>query len=543
MSAGRILLLLLVTGAVAAPLALPAIELVRRPAGWSALGEAGRIVPLAGHSLLLAAGAVALAVPPGTFAAVLLERGRVPGSTVVRGLVTCGLFVPLPIYAAGWQAAVGTTGLPDAGGWRPWREGLVPAVWVHAVAGLPWVIWIVSLALRTADPRLEDDAMLAGGPRAVLRWVLWPRVRLAAVAAACWVGVQALTEIAVTDLMMVRTFAEEVYFQFVGNPAGVSAAVAVTVPAWVLSAAAAVWVARRAAGSLPTETELTRRPLLTGRRSRVIAGLGLWSTTVVLVGWPLAALAVRAGGIEAVVRVARVHGPTLADSLLWSAVAGLLTAALALGACWFARQSRCLGGVVLILVALAWVTPAPLVGLGLKQAIDLLLCAEEAVLAAVGAEPEFPPLRSLLYDQPSPVPAVWAQLIRFFPVAVAVVWPAVRAIPRAFLDVAALDGGRRAVWRGVVWPFVRPAFVRAAVAVGVLALGEVVVSKLVQPPGRQSFAQQLFNAMHYGADATVAAMSLLQVAAVTVACGVFVSSKAGHGLRVILRILTGGLRV
>src|SRR5262249_58537981 len=95
-------------------------------------------------------------------------------------------------------------------------------------------------------------------------------------------------------------------------------------------------------------------------------------------------------------------------------------------------------------------------------------------------------------------------------------------IPQGFLDAAALDGGRPAVWRGVVWPFVRPAFAQAAVVVGVLALGEVVASKLVQPPGRQSFAQELFNQMHYGADATVAAMSLLQITATAGMCGLFV---------------------
>jgi iron(III) transport system permease protein len=73
----------------------------------------------------------------------------------------------------------------------------------------------------------------------------------------------------------------------------------------------------------------------------------------------------------------------------------------------------------------------------------------------------------------------------------------------------------------VVWPLCRGAAFRAAVAVAVLCLGEVVASKLVQPPGRQSFAQQLFNEMHYGADATVAAMSLVQIGVTAAGCGLF----------------------
>src|SRR5207237_8784187 len=118
--------------------------------------------------------------------------------------------------------------------------GLLPAVWVHGVAGVPWVAAFVAVGLRTTDPRLEEDARLAGGTRAVVRGVLWPRVRAFALVGGCWVAVQVLTESVVTDVLMVRTFAEEVYFQLVGNPAGVSAAVAVALPAWVGPAATAL---------------------------------------------------------------------------------------------------------------------------------------------------------------------------------------------------------------------------------------------------------------------------------------------------------------
>jgi iron(III) transport system permease protein len=168
---------------------------------------------------------------------------------------------------------------------------------------------------------------------------------------------------------------------------------------------------------------------------------------------------------------------------------------------------------LLVLTAVAWVTPAPVAGLGLKTLIGWLVSAEDAVL---GRDLAFAPVRSLLYDQPSPLPEVWAHLLRFFPVAVAVLWPAVRAVPRELVEAATLDGGPRAAWRAAVWPGVRRAFAVAAVAVALLSLGEVVAAKLVQPPGRHGFAQELFDAMHYGADSTVAAMCLLQVAVLAV---------------------------
>ena len=45
------------------------------------------------------------------------------------------------------------------------------------------------------------------------------------------------------------------------------------------------------------------------------------------------------------------------------------------------------------------------------------------------------------------------------------------------------------------------------------------------------FAQELFNAMHYGADTTVAALCLLQIAVTAVLCGVLMilSGRARTG--------------
>ena len=56
--------------------------------------------------------------------------------------------------------------------------------------------------------------------------------------------------------------------------------------------------------------------------------------------------------------------------------------------------------------AVAWVTPAPLVGLGLKQAIDILLSLEDAVLAAfaridgvkVTVHKPHSPIAAIFYD-------------------------------------------------------------------------------------------------------------------------------------------------
>ena len=221
-----------------------------RGGAWA---EADRLAGLAGNTLALAAGACLVAVPAGTLAGAWRSNGpRVPGRGVLRWLVLVGLFVPLPVYAVAWQVVLGAwlpplSLEPGQVAWRPWGQGLLPAAWVHGMAGLPWVVWIVSAGLRTADRGLEEDALLTGGPATVFRRVLLPRAALAAVAAAGWVAVQAATEIPVTDAMMVRTFAEEVYTQFVAASGGLAGAVAVTLPAWVAAVLVGGWVARSAA--------------------------------------------------------------------------------------------------------------------------------------------------------------------------------------------------------------------------------------------------------------------------------------------------------
>src|SRR5207248_651834 len=56
------------------PLALPFLDLLRHPAAWRAWGEWGRLFVLARGTLLLVVGTLALVLPVGLVAAVLLYR-------------------------------------------------------------------------------------------------------------------------------------------------------------------------------------------------------------------------------------------------------------------------------------------------------------------------------------------------------------------------------------------------------------------------------------------------------------------------------------
>jgi iron(III) transport system permease protein len=509
------------------PLAGPAIAAVRAardvPVGWV------RLAGLAGNTLALAAVACAVAVPTGVLSALALERVKFPGRGVARALVVATLFVPLPVVAVAWQVLLGAwwrpLGLaPGEVAWQPWAAGLLPAGVIHGAAGWPWVTVTTAVVLRRTDPQLEEEALLEGGAATVLRRVLRPRLLIGAAAGGAWVGVQALTEIAVTDMVMVRTFAEEVYTQQVVASEGIGATLAVTTLPWLALVGVGMLAAWRGVARLAEPgSESSARP---------VAPLPEWCRASAVAG-PVASLAlfallpagalvwVAGGGRSAegwtaaffaaeMRKVFMTDGVIFAGSCGVALVAGVVTVSLAITATWGASRAR---GVALAVGAVAVtlaLTPGPVVGLGLKRAIGAAVDAESGVIQALGVSPDFPPLRSAFYDQPSPLPAVAASVVRFFPLALLIVTPAFLAVAREVRDAVRLDGlGVVAEWRRVVGPAVKPAAFVAVIAVAALSLGEVSASKLVNPPGRDASILRLFDQMHYGADTTVAALALL----------------------------------
>jgi iron(III) transport system permease protein len=550
----RLAVALLLLVAAAVPLSLPILDLLRYPGAWAAWAESGRLLQLGRTTLLLVGGTLLLALPAGTAAAILLYRTDLPGRRLLRLLAVLTLFVPLPLFASGWEAAVGSGGYlpvavwtrlapndPDLGPggafWKPWGQGLTAAVWIHAVAALPWVLVLVGQGLRWVERDLEEDALTAAGPWRVLFAVTLRRSRAAIAAAGLWVALQTATEVTVTDILQVRTFAEEVYTQFVRpepDPtaqtaqAVVARAVAVSLPAVLVTWLLIVAAARSWERSLPPRATLAAPPLqfrLGRARWPLLAGMLL--AVGLLAGVPVASLVWKAGlggnpphwapaTLASYLGSAlRVRGRMIVGNLQMALITGALTALLGLVICWLAAERRWFRLGVLSLMAAAWALPGPVIGFGLKDTFSLLMRATGSNWVA-----------TLLYYGPSSVPVAWAWLLRFLPCAVALLWPVVRLLPPELRDAARVDGaGPLQEFRHVVWPLTSLPFVWASLAVAVLSLGELSASKLAAPPGSETFAHQIWNQMHYGVTNDVAAHCLVLLAgvavggAVVVACG------------------------
>jgi iron(III) transport system permease protein len=536
------------------PLSLPFLDLLRYPGAWAAWAESGRLLHLGRTTLLLVGGTLLLALPAGTAGAILLYRTDLPGRGLLRFLAVLTLFVPLPLVASGWEAALGSGGwlpvavwnrlapndpdLASGGGfWKPWGQGVSAAAWIHAVAAVPWVLVLVGQGLCWVERELEEDALTAAGPWRVLFAVTLRRSLAALTAAALWVGLQTATEVTVTDVMQVRTFAEEVYTQFVRpepDPTAATAqavvarAVAVSIPAVLLTWLLIVGAARSWERCLPPLATLSAPPLQfrLGRARWPLLAVMLLAIGA-LAGVPLVSLVWKAGVggnpahwspavlLSHVAAAVRVRSAMVAGNLQLVLVTGAVTGLLGLVVCWLAVGCRPFRLGVLSLMAVAWALPGPVIGIGLKDTFALLM-------TATGSDW----LATLLYYGPSPVPVAWAWLLRFFPCAVALLWPVVRLLPPELRDAARVDGATPLQeFRHVVWPLTSVPFVRAALAVAVLSLGELGASKLTETPGSTTFAHEIFSQMHYGVTNDVAAHCLVLLTAVIVggsvvaACG------------------------
>jgi iron(III) transport system permease protein len=548
----RLTLAVLLILTVALPAAMPFLELLQRKEGWQVWAEGERLLFLAGNTLGLVLGTLALALPAGIIAAVVLYRTDLPLRRAVRFLTLLTLFIPLPLFTTAWQGALGTGGwlpvavwsapppgdpdiAPSGSAWKPWAQGLGAAIWVHAMAGLPWVIVLAGQGLCWVERGLEEDALTVAAPWRVLWRVTLPRCRAAIFAAGLWVALMAATEITVTDVMQVRTFAEEIYTQLVaGDRAALAHAVAVSLPAVLVTWAMMLWATRRWEQTLPPLDGLLVKPRLF--RLGWVRGpclVAVLSTVTLLVGVPLASLVWKTGlagnpqvwsapvAAGHLMNVVRARAGMVVESCCLAAFAGMLTAALGLLVSWLALGSRWFHLGVLSLMAAIWALPGPLIGIGLKQTIALLLDWIPAHSLAVA-----------LYYGPSPLPGLWAHMLRFFPCAVAMLWPVVRLLPPELHETALVDGARprQELWH-LVLPLTAPICLRAGLAVAILSLGELGAGKLVATPGSQSFAHEVFTQMHYGVTNDLAALCLVLLAVIVLGTCLFAMGRALTGKR------------
>ena len=122
------------------------------------------------NSAELALAACLVAVPVGTLLAVAIFKTDVPGCNVATLLLVGMLFVPLYLVTGAWDAGFGIQGWHTLAtnphlATQPWLAGWRAAVWVHALAAVPWVVLIVGSGLRAVEAEIEEDAATCAPPQ------------------------------------------------------------------------------------------------------------------------------------------------------------------------------------------------------------------------------------------------------------------------------------------------------------------------------------------------------------------------------------------
>jgi putative spermidine/putrescine transport system permease protein len=141
------------------------------------------------RSVKVALWTTVLATVLGTLLSFSLVRGRYPGKALVNQLSLLPLVVPVIVYSI---AVYGLFGQLKMIGWWP------AIVLGHTVHAIPFVVIIVSAALRTFDVAQEHAAMSLGASRAAAVWrITLPQIRPSLVSAAFLAFISSFDELVV----------------------------------------------------------------------------------------------------------------------------------------------------------------------------------------------------------------------------------------------------------------------------------------------------------------------------------------------------------
>jgi iron(III) transport system permease protein len=474
-------------------------------------GGLARPARLAAETLMLVLATLALVLPPGILLALLLFRTDVWGRGLLLAILGIAAFVPLPLHATAWLGALGNAGRMQAIGVRPVLVGRTGAAVVHALAALPWVVLLAGVGFRTVEPELEESARLD-----LPAWKVWMIVTLrrgagAVAAGALAAAVLTAGDMTVTDLLQVRTYAEEAFVQFtLGH--GPADAAAVSIPPLVVLGIAVFWLARTLLHSDPSRLAsafAASRPWRLGRW-RIPLGALLLLLVGNLMALPLYSLVWRAGRVGGRARLGQpptwsLHGllgtlqfasseswEPLRDSLVLASIAATVTTILAWALAWSSRRSLAWQLLALVIVALTLAAPGPVAGMALFLAY-----------------------RSVPWVYDTPTIVILAQSARCLPYAVLIVWPLLRSLPPELFESAALDGygpwGQ--LWR-VALPLSRRAIAAAWSVAFVLAFGELPATNLVQPPGVTTITFRIWTLLHTGVESHLAGVALVMLSVV-----------------------------
>jgi putative spermidine/putrescine transport system permease protein len=141
------------------------------------------------NSLIVASATTVIATVLGTLAALGLTRARLPGQTLLLGLIVSPMVVPLVIVAVGVYFAYAPFGLTGS---------LLGLTLAHTALAVPFVVITVSATLQGFDPnQMRAGASLGASPAVVFFRIVLPLILPGVVSGALFAFVTSFDEVVV----------------------------------------------------------------------------------------------------------------------------------------------------------------------------------------------------------------------------------------------------------------------------------------------------------------------------------------------------------
>ncbi len=481
-------------------------------AKWSAIlldsGTLLRWLDLLRNSALIGITAVGIALVVGIVLGFLAFRMEGAAKSALMFLVILWLCIPTYVMAT---AVMTTLGI------RLFLEitftAVVTAGVVQGLVSIPWTALLVGLGFRSVEPELEEAALLDTSTWGMFRHVTLPRSSWSISATAMILFLWAITDYTITDLLNIRCFAEEIFTQYAHYGERVTPFV-VSLPIGLL-ALGGLWALHRLGGRWAN-------PLSTGwsaSRARRISS-GRWGTVF---SWTVSLIVAGALVVSLwwIVKHLLPVGESLCSWRLWrdwiairpdwitSVLVAVLTAmvlgGLSVGLAWMFGKSRWgrwwVGAAILGLMAV----PAPTLAMSLLSLFNTASptwWVEAWTNIGFSEDPV-----SWFRD------SVWMYVLtlglKWTPLAVLMMLPAVRRIPREWDELLSLDGAR---WwdrlRSVYWPQCRRSAGLVGLVVLIVSMAELNCTYLISIPGEQTLSIRFFSFVHNGLSAELAAVAL-----------------------------------
>ena len=430
--------------------------------------------------------AVASAGLVGGILALLATRTDVPGGRLLGGAALFAACVPVYVSTVAIfsvRAAYQLANPPSAV-----ACGLMYGLIHTPLAGL-----VIGAALRATDRDLEDQAALDAGPWTVLRRVTLPQAGWGLAVSGMLVILLVATDITITDVLAVRTFAEEAYTEYaLGRPRAGPLLSAIPILIVLAGLLAGLQIRYRLFGEhSPWQLGAQPRVIRLGRWRR-LGGVACAGVVAVGLGGPLVLLVRRSLPLHGLgTAIAGVQRELWTSAVL--AISGATLVVLpALGLAWSAVRGRWTRLPVCAAIVLLLAVPAPVVGISLI-----------AMLNRPGA-------LGWIYD--SPLAVVIGYFVRFLPIGVLLLIPAVQRVPQEVELAARVDG---CDWVQEHWHIRLPALAADAtlawLVVVIFCFAELGATVLLVPPGWTTASVRFATLIHWGVYRDLAVLALLSV--------------------------------